>query len=65
MSEKQEKVWVVTKHRVFDDRKSNNWKGDSVPVKVFDDRKDARAYVKNLEKRARNFGYLIDGVLKG
>lgn len=38
MSEKQEIMWVVVKH----------WLGKATPVKVFDDRDDARSYAKRM-----------------
>lgn len=55
MSEKQEKVWVVLR-----------WEfGHSDPVKVFDDRADARAYAKTREARTKRFAYSVVGVKKG
>lgn len=58
MSELQEKVWVVMKHcganRVA-----------SRPVKVTDDRKDAREYAKRLNNFSTVFYYTVHGVKKG
>lgn len=59
MSEKQEKVWVVMR-----------WKGVEVPVpvKVFDDRADARDYEKRMTARRASRvsdSYWVVGVKKG
>jgi hypothetical protein len=61
MSERQEKVWVVTRARLFDDGQL----GIGSPVKAFDDRKDARKYAKDIGCRAKRFRYFVDGVKKG
>ena len=60
MAEKQEKVWVVSRGREYEDGL-----GLLSPVKAFDDRKDARAYVKDRQKRSRRYKYFMDGVKKG
>lgn len=57
MGEKQEKVWVVMKAR------GNSY--DAKPVKVFDDRSDAREYVKQLSARRTIHAYWVEGVKKG
>ena len=59
MGEKQEKVWVVMRYVIAE----HNFGGcrDNWPVKVFDDRKDARAYVAQMGRRAKKYAYLISG----
>lgn len=57
MSEKQEKVWVVMKTRGVS--------LSNIPAKVFDDRKDARNYVKQIASRAKTSVYCVVGVKKG
>lgn len=61
MGEKQEKVFAVTRWKVG---------GDHFPIfdkvaKVFDDRKDARAYCKRYNERSRKYHYEYHGALKG
>ena len=67
MGEKQEKVWVVLKHGPFNDKYASGDLTDygDVPVKVFDDRKDARAYTKTIGKRAKLYTYSVVGCKKG
>lgn len=67
MGEKQERVWVVVKHSPFDEKHAYGDLTDYgyLPVKVFDDRKDARAYTKVVGKRAKKYSYSVVGVLKG
>jgi len=62
MSEIQEKVWVVMKSEKNDRHLTLTDK----PVKVFDDRADARKYVgqRNVQPRSR-YIYTIHGVKKG
>lgn len=62
MGEKQEKVWVVFRYTKAD---SDGHYGDNWPVKVFDDRKDARKYVEFSNKRSRRWVYQLVGVKKG
>ena len=57
MSEKQETVHVVM-------RGPDRW-GDTQPVKVFDDRKDARAYAKRMSARSKRYDYIVKSVKKG
>lgn len=57
MGERQEKVWVVMRYYM-------DGRGIDKPNKVFDDRKDARAYAKRMN-RSIVFGYVVHGVLKG
>ena len=56
MGEKQEKVFVVVRYASGMEDK---------PVKVFDDRKDARAYCKRYNLASRKYGYTYYGVKKG
>lgn len=68
MGEIQEKVWVVSRARLIKYTENGQEKlelGLAVPIKVFDDRSDAREFRKNKASRARNFKYFIDGVKKG
>lgn len=62
MGEKQEKVWVVYRYTRPDDE---GICGDNWPVKVFDDRKDARKYVEFSNKRSRRWQYELTGVKRG
>lgn len=57
MGEKQEKVWVVMRRRAGSVM--------AEPAKVFDDRKDARAYMKTMVARAKVWIYWVVGVKKG
>lgn len=57
MSEKQEKVWVVSKRRFGTEIRT--------PIKVFDDRQDARNYVRRWNMATRKYAYHIAGVRKG
>ncbi len=57
MSEKQEKVHVVVRRRLNS--------GISAPVKVFDDRVDARVYARRLNQRATKYRYRVVTVRKG
>lgn len=58
MTEKQEKVWVVLRKNVLH--------LITAPVKVFDDRKDARAYAKRYNGgRDSRIRYSVHGVKKG
>ena len=64
MGEKQEKMFVVSRYTM--PVPSNSYEtGDNIPVKVFDDRKDARAYVKRMNERTKRYGYIYHGVLRG
>lgn len=56
MSEKQEKVWVVMRATL---------NGESVPNKVFDDRKDARNYASRADAASKRYAYWVVGVKKG
>ena len=57
MGEKQEKVWVVMRMDLqFGSIQSN---------KVFDDRKDARAYAERMATRSKKYDYWVEGVKKG
>lgn len=59
MSEKQEKAWVVM-------RADSLLIKDSEPVKVFDDRADARAYAKRWAERTKaRLKWWVVGVKKG
>lgn len=64
MGEKQEKVFVVSRYSM-PTPKNDYQVGDNVPVKVFDDRKDARAYRNRMNERSSRYGYIVHGVLKG
>jgi hypothetical protein len=57
VSEKQEKVWIVTRRRV-------GW-GEAKPMKAFDDRKDARDYAKRMNIKSNVYAYSVVGVKKG
>jgi hypothetical protein len=58
MSEVQEKVWVILR--------TDDWYvSEPMPVKVFDDRKDARSYVKSMKAKTDRYLYAIRGVRKG
>jgi hypothetical protein len=61
MGERQEKVWVVMRYTLD----TGNGCGDNWPVKVFDDRKDARKYVATMNSRSRRYGYELTGAKKG
>lgn len=64
MSEKQPTAYVVCRY----DRPSekNDWRcGDNFPVKVFDTRREARAYAANMEKRSRKYDYTYCAVKQG
>ena len=64
MGEKQEKVFVVI--RWESPTPANDYtSGPDKPVKVFDDRKDARAYCKRYNASSRKWGYTYVGVKKG
>lgn len=67
MGEKQEKVWVVLKHGPFNEKYAQNDLTDygDLPVKVFDDRADARAHAKSMGKRSKLYTYSVIGVKKG
>lgn len=60
MSEIQEKMWLVMSI-------PTNARKVRVPVKVFDDREDARNLASRLNKRSRQlyFRYTVQGVKKG
>ena len=64
MGEIQEKVWVVSRYEVTVSEGVTAL-GDKVPVKVFDDRLDARDYCTVMRKRAKKYGYALHGVKKG
>lgn len=60
MSETQEKVWVVVRgpaHALIDTQ--------TKPVKVLDDRADAREYVRKMNAKSRRHFYRYYGVKKG
>lgn len=64
MGEKQEKVWVVMRGEYsYDNSSTAMFKAAPKPVKVFDDRKDARAYANR--RATTKYGYGVIGVLKG
>lgn len=66
MGEKQEKVWVVMRCEFdFPESTYEMRLGPAIPVKVFDDRKDARKYVSLQNKRSRKYLYDLTGVKKG
>ena len=56
MSEKQETVHVVMR-----DHYSHGPKA----AKVFDDRKDARAYAARMNARTKNYSYTVQSCKKG
>jgi len=58
MGEIQEKVWVVMKDDTTTLRAPQ-------PCKVFDDREDARRYVKAWKMATKRYLYRIVGVKKG
>lgn len=63
MSEKPEKVHVVMRQRLIRFGLSPNrliGSGSSRPVKVADDRKDARAYAKLMSSRSRRYRYWVE-----
>lgn len=57
MSETQEKVWVVMRRTIYSK--------DGQPVKVFDDRQDAREYAKRRRQASPTYSYAVVGVKKG
>lgn len=61
MSEKQETVHVVTRSTYLPNIDLRVVK----PVKVFDDRKDARAYAKRMNARSAKHTYAVHSVKKG
>jgi len=61
MSEKQPTAYVVCRYRVYTD----GTLGDNRPFKVFDTRREARAYVARLQARTRRFGYIYYSVKQG
>lgn len=56
MSERQETMYVVMSIREMQADK---------PVKVFDDRKDARDYAKRMNQRSKKYGYYCTSVKRG
>ena len=62
MGEKQEKVWVVMRDRSWHAERTFKSKA---PVKVFDDRSDARSFAKSNRSMSKRFEYTVVGVLKG
>lgn len=52
MAERPEKVHVVMRHRVF-------FPSTKIPVKVADDREDARAYARRQNVRSRVYCYTV------
>lgn len=56
MGEVQEKVWVVCR---WTPKSKNN------PIKVFEDRKDARNYANRMRARSVTNMYTVTGVKKG
>jgi hypothetical protein len=64
MAEKQEIVWVVLRYR--EAMTENDFTpGDNWPVKVFDDRADARAYAKRMNTTSRKYAFLVHRCKKG
>lgn len=55
MSEKQETVHVVVRQYGI----------NATPAKVFDDRKDARAYAKRMNERKSKYNYTVQSCKKG
>ena len=58
MGEKQEKVWVVV-------RSPRAHPSHDKPVKVFDDRKDARSYCASYNKRTKKYYVHYVGARRG
>lgn len=63
MAEKQEIVWVVL--RYTNGTAPDYIPGDNWPVKVFDDRKDARVFVNRMNERSRRYTYSYHRCKKG
>ena len=59
MSEKQETVHVVIRTRIW------SAQHDAKAAKVFDDRKDARAYAARMNARSKNYNYTVQSCKKG
>lgn len=57
MSEKQETVHVVQR-RMF-------CTANVTAAKVFDDRRDARAYAKQMNERSKKYDYTVQSCKKG
>ena len=61
MSEKQETVHGVLREETT---LAGTLKGPKL-VKVFDDRKDARAYAARMNARSKNYSYTVQSCKKG
>lgn len=66
MSEKQPTAYVVCRYRIYrDDQQRVIEYGDNIPVKVFDTRREARAYEALRRSRSKKFGYSAYPVKQG
>lgn len=61
MSEKQPAAYVICRYSIAADGSV----GDNIPVKVFDTRREARAYCTAMNERARKYGYIWFKVKQG
>ena len=59
MSEKQETVHVVIRTWIW------STQHEAKAAKVFDDRKDARAYAARMNARSKNYNYTVQSCKKG
>ena len=62
MAEKQPSAYVVLRYTTPD---NGDPPGDNWPVKVFDTRREARAYVDRMDKRTKKYGYMYVRVKQG
>ena len=65
MAEKQETVHVVMRAKVTRIDAKLSTRTNPVPVKVYDDREDARAYARRMNLWARKYYYRVVSVKKG
>ena len=63
MSADNEKLWVVTRHKLKPGYLFPI--SDNVPFKVFRTRLAARKYAKDMTEKAKRYGYYVDGVTWG
>lgn len=65
MAERQEKAHVVSRGRLYNVPGKPTQFGAFEPVKVFDDRADARRYASLKNKTTKKFRYRVTSVKKG
>jgi hypothetical protein len=66
MSEKQPTSYVVCRYKLtFDEAGNVMHAGDNIPVKVFDTRREARAYQNRMAKRSKFYDYNVWPVKQG